>query len=123
MKQQIMFMNWHPQTKVVRFSHAALGFPTKATMLKAIQNNWLFSWPGLTVSVVKIFFPDTTETPKGHMQQQRQGVRSAKPKNAKKDEEQDANAVNPCHYKLQEADRSVLQGMGHSGESLQRPNR
>ena len=53
----------------------------------------MFSWPGLTVSAVKIFFPDTTETPKGHMQQQRQGVRSTKPKNAKKNEEQNANAM------------------------------
>ena len=31
--------------KVVRYLHAALGFPTKATMLKAIRNKWLVGWP------------------------------------------------------------------------------
>ena len=35
--------------KVVGLLLAALGFPTKSTMLKAIRSNWLLSWPELTV--------------------------------------------------------------------------
>ena len=45
------------------------------------------------MSAVNEFFPDTTETPKGHMKQQRQGVRSTKRNNAKGDRVQDANTM------------------------------
>ena len=48
---------------------------------------------GAHCEAVNEFFPDTTEIPKGHMKQQRQGARSTKPKNAKEDEAQDANAM------------------------------
>ena len=34
--------------KVVRYLHACLGFPTQATILKAVKNGWLIGWPGLT---------------------------------------------------------------------------
>ena len=49
-------------------------------MLKAIRNKWLLGWPGLTATAVNQFFPDSSATAKGHMKQQRQGVRSTKPK-------------------------------------------
>ena len=42
--------------EAVRYLHAALGFPTKSTMLKAIQNKWLLSLPSITASVVNEFF-------------------------------------------------------------------
>ena len=48
--------------KTVRYLHAALGFPTKAIMLKAIRNKWLSSWPGLTIKAVNEFFPESEET-------------------------------------------------------------
>ena len=53
--------------KTVRYLHAALGFPTKATMLKAIRNKWLLGWPQLTVSAVNEYIPESEETPKGHI--------------------------------------------------------
>jgi hypothetical protein len=38
-----------PSTKeVVRFQYAALGFPTKATLLSAIRHKNLVTFPGLT---------------------------------------------------------------------------
>ena len=64
----------------IRYLHAALGFPTKATMLRAIRNNWLLTWPGLTVENVNKHFPESEETWKGHAKAQRQGVRSTKPR-------------------------------------------
>jgi len=79
--------------KTIRYLHAALGFPTKATMLKAIWSKWLISWPGLTVSTVHDFLPECDETPKGRMKQQRQGVRSTKPKTAQEEEAQDVNVM------------------------------
>ena len=62
--------------KMIRYLHAALGFPTKWTMLRAIKKGWLVGWPGLTVENVNKWFPESDETQAGHMKQQRQGVRS-----------------------------------------------
>ncbi len=68
-----------PSTKeVVRFLHAALGFPTKATLLTAIHNKNLVTFPGLTANNVSKFFPESDKTQKEHMKQTRQGVRSTK---------------------------------------------
>ena len=68
-----------PSTReVVWFLHAALGFPTKQTLLAAIRNNQLTSFPGLTAEAVARHFPESDETQKGHMRQTRQGVRSTK---------------------------------------------
>jgi len=79
--------------KVVRYLHAALGYPTKATFTKAILQKWLLSWPQLTVGAVNEFFPETGETQKGHMKQQRKGVRSTKVRNVQDEVKQDANAI------------------------------
>ena len=68
-----------PSTKeVVRFLHAALGFPTKATLLTAIRNGNLVTFPALNISNVTKHFPESNETQKGHMKQAKQGVRSTK---------------------------------------------
>jgi hypothetical protein len=64
----------------IRYLHAAAGFPTKDTWLKAIENGHYKTWPGLTVAAVKKHFPESVETQKGHMKKQRQNVRSTKQK-------------------------------------------
>eukprot|EP00956_Cyclotella_meneghiniana_P011679 scaffold16433_cov32-Cyclotella_meneghiniana.AAC.5 len=68
-----------PSTEeVVRFLHAALGFPTKATLLTAAKNGNLVTFPGLTPENINKHFPESDETQKGHMRRSRQGVRSTK---------------------------------------------
>ena len=62
----------------IRYLHAAAGFPTKSTWLKAIRNDNYMSWPLITVKNVNKFFPESEETQQGHMKCQRQGVRSAR---------------------------------------------
>ena len=64
--------------EVVRFQHAALGFPTKATLLTAIRHKNLITFPGMTTENVNKFFPESNETQKGHTKQTKQGVRSTK---------------------------------------------
>eukprot|EP00804_Cyclotella_cryptica_P002446 CCRYP_019168-RA/>CCRYP_019168-RA protein AED:0.13 eAED:0.13 QI:0/0/0/1/0.5/0.4/5/0/1227 len=64
--------------EVVRFLHAALGFPTKATLLTTAHNGNLVTFPGLTPDNINKHFPESEETQKGHMRQARQGVRSTK---------------------------------------------
>ena len=57
-----------PSTKeVIRFQHAALGFPTKATLLTSIRNNNLVTFPGMSADNVNKFFPESDETQKGHL--------------------------------------------------------
>ena len=66
--------------QVIRYLHAAVGFPTKDSWVKAIMNGNFATWPGLTVDIVKRHYPESVETLKGHLKKQRQNVRSTKKK-------------------------------------------
>jgi hypothetical protein len=59
-----------PNTKeVVRFLHAALGTPTRATLLTAAQHGNLVTFSGMTPENISRHFPESDETQKGHMKQ------------------------------------------------------
>jgi hypothetical protein len=62
----------------IRYLHAAAGFPTKSTWLKAIRHGNYSTWPLISVKNVNKYFPESEETQQGHMKNQRQGVRSTK---------------------------------------------
>jgi hypothetical protein len=64
----------------IKWMHAVCGYPVKSTWLKAIKAGNFHGWPLLTPSAVKKYYPETSETPKGHMAQSRKNVRSTKPK-------------------------------------------
>ena len=64
----------------VRFMHAVCGFPVQSTWLEAIRNNHYVGWPLLSVTNVNRHYPDTVETPRGHLNQSPAGTRSTKPK-------------------------------------------
>ena len=63
---------------LVRYMHAAAGFPVKSTWLKAIKKVKFESWPGLAYTNAAKYCPHSVETLKGHMVQSLQGVRSTK---------------------------------------------
>ena len=86
--------------KVIKYLHAALGFPTKLTMLKAIRNGWLVGWPGLTAAAVNKWFPESDETQAGHMKQQRQGVRSTQESDVENTEEDSPNTPKKKHKEI-----------------------
>ena len=65
---------------LVGFYHACLSFPVKQTWLNDIQVGNFDSLPGLTYSNAARYCPDANETIKGHLAQQRQNVKSTKPK-------------------------------------------
>lgn len=58
--------------ELVAFAHAALFSPTLTTLQKAIRNNLLVGFPGLTLSSIRDFPPITPATIKGHLDQNRQ---------------------------------------------------
>ena len=68
---------------LVRYFHAAAGFPVCDTWLKATKAGNFKSWPGLTLQNASKYCPSTIETLKGHMNQTQQHVRSTKPKTPK----------------------------------------
>jgi hypothetical protein len=65
---------------LVGFYHACLGFPVKQTWLDAIKADNCDTFEGLTYSNAAKYCPDADETIMGHLAQQRQNVRSTKPK-------------------------------------------
>eukprot|EP00804_Cyclotella_cryptica_P016134 CCRYP_004248-RC/>CCRYP_004248-RC protein AED:0.42 eAED:0.42 QI:0/-1/0/1/-1/0/1/0/390 len=54
--------------------HAVCGYPVKSTWLKAIQAGNFVGWPLLTVKNVLKYYPDSAETPQGHLNQTRKNV-------------------------------------------------
>ena len=65
---------------LVGFYHACLGFPVKQTWLEAIKAGNCDTFDGLTYSNAARYCPDSDETILGHLAQQRQNIRSTKPK-------------------------------------------
>jgi hypothetical protein len=66
-----------PSTEhVIKYIHAAAGFPAKSTWLKAINADFYVTWPMLTAKNVNKYFPESEETQKEHMRQKRLGVRN-----------------------------------------------
>ena len=64
--------------RALRYLHAATGFPTNATWIKAIRKGNYLSWPLINVQNVSKHFLESEETQKGHMRNQWQGVQSTK---------------------------------------------
>ena len=65
--------------QVIRWMHAVCGFPVKSTWLKAVKAGNYIGWPLITTKNVTKYYPDSVETPKGHLNQTRKNVRSTKP--------------------------------------------
>ena len=76
--------------ELVRYYHAAAGFPTKPSWLAAIRNGHYRKWPGLDATIAAKYFPESHETWRGHGRKVKSGLRSTKDL-VKKEEEQTAN--------------------------------
>jgi len=66
------------QPEIVRYYHAAVGFPTKPTWIRAINNKQYASRPGLTSAIVQNYYPESEETLNGHARKFKLGLRSTK---------------------------------------------
>ena len=63
---------------LVRYFHAAAGFPVRSTWIDAINAGKYASWPDLTLNNAKKYCTSATETILGYLVQGRQGVRSTR---------------------------------------------
>ena len=66
------------QEELAMYYHQCLCSPPKSSMLKAIRNNQLASFPGLTYELISKYLPPSSATDKGHMVRTRQGARSTR---------------------------------------------
>ena len=64
---------------LIRYLHAAAGYPVQFTWLKAIGAGNYASWPGLTLANANKYCPSAKATIMGHLVQKCKGVRSTKP--------------------------------------------
>ena len=64
----------------IHWMHASLGYPAAVTWLAACRHGNLIGFPFSDVKYIRKFYPETDETPAGHLNMQRQNVRSTKPK-------------------------------------------
>ena len=64
--------------ELVRYYHAAAGFPTKPTWIAAIKNGHYKTWPGLNQKDVAKYFPNSTEMWRGHGRKIKSGQRSTR---------------------------------------------
>jgi hypothetical protein len=65
---------------VIQFLHKALLSPSTSTLLKAIKNNQLTTWPGMTTENVIKHLPKSIATTLGHQDQTRKNAQSTQPK-------------------------------------------
>ena len=64
--------------ELIRYYHAAAGFPTKPTWIKAIKNGHYKSWPGLDKTMAARCFLESVETWRGHGHKIKSGLRLTK---------------------------------------------
>ncbi len=61
---------------LIHFYHGCCFSLVKSTWLRAIKNGNFITWPGLTYDMVSKYYPETAATAKGHLNQERQNLRS-----------------------------------------------
>ncbi len=65
------------KAELIQYHHQSLFSPPVATITKALKNNQLAGFPGLTQEILR-HLPPSTATHKGHMHQNRKGLRSTR---------------------------------------------
>ena len=68
--------------KGIQWMYTACGYPVQSTWIKAIRKGNYANWPLLTVENVNKHYPETDETPMGHLNQTQVNIRFTKPKRA-----------------------------------------
>eukprot|EP00804_Cyclotella_cryptica_P014672 CCRYP_012702-RA/>CCRYP_012702-RA protein AED:0.39 eAED:0.45 QI:0/0/0/1/1/1/2/0/172 len=102
----------------IRYLHAVLGFPTKNTLLAAIRNGNLTTFPGLTSANITKHFPESDETQKGITVHQTQNYLSSIHTYAWPQTRRDAylcvyDAMKKTMYTDQTSRFPVISGRGH----------
>jgi hypothetical protein len=82
---------------LVHYLHKSLFSPTKASMLQAVKDGHLITWPGLTEDAINKHLKLTPATSMGHMNQQRQNIRSTSKAPTEKQQPPDTDLGTKTH--------------------------
>jgi hypothetical protein len=110
--------------ELVQYYHAAAGFPTKPSWLKAIKYKQYASWPGFTWEVVNKHFPKSEETLKGHGRKTGSRLRSTKiPAQINNDKKDNTKATHfSCHLIKQKEAIILFFDLSNEAEGLMYTN-
>ena len=64
----------------IKWIHTVCGYPVKSTWIKAIKAGNFTGWTMINQRNIAKYYPETTETPKGHMNQTMENFRSTNQK-------------------------------------------
>jgi hypothetical protein len=67
-----------PKQELATYLHATLGSPVSSTLLQAIRNGSLITFPGLTTNLITKHLPKSLATVLGHQDQEAKHLRSTK---------------------------------------------
>ena len=81
--------------KLILFLYEAIGFPTKTTLIKAVNKGHFATWPGLTVSRINKYIKQDIINDKGHMHMQRQKTKKITKKLDEKVDNSEEEALEP----------------------------
>ena len=91
--------------------------PVISTLLDAIQNNHLTTWPHLTIANVKKYLRPTMATVLGHMKQTRKNQQSTKPHNIEPQAEPEPTSHERTHQTLLAVREIEPRGQIHSDQT------
>ena len=77
-KLNVIIRKKQSKRQLAQYLHAACLSPTPSTMIQAIKNNNLITWPGLTVNLITKHLPKSIATTQGHLKSEKQGLQSTK---------------------------------------------
>ena len=64
--------------EVMTYLHKSLGSPKTSTLLRAVENNNVSTWPAQTNINITKYLPNSVETALGHLEKERKNQRSIK---------------------------------------------
>ena len=70
---------------LLKWLHQSMFSPSPTTLIKAIRNRQLITFPGLTIDNVRKHLPPSVATAKGHLDQVRKNIQSTKPNDTHED--------------------------------------
>ena len=71
-------MEYGTKPDMVQLYHTTLFTPVKHTLIRAINKDYFYTCPNLTIDIINKHLPPLMATAKGHMYQKRKNINSTK---------------------------------------------
>ncbi|GFH47516.1 hypothetical protein CTEN210_03991 [Chaetoceros tenuissimus] len=98
--------------ELASFYHGVLGGPVKTTFLNALRKGFFTNWPGLTTELISKHLDPKIYTAKGHIAQEKQGLRSTSQTDTDFLPEQETKRTHECFVTIEKYDE--LNGKSYS---------